>query len=549
MGGGFGQAFASTLLAGQQILQQRDFMEERKKELDLRLKLFDLEAEKITRHVTGQNRLNDLVMGQSTPVADIEHGMATGEAPPTTMLQSPGANLQDPNVQRQVAMLLAGMGDTSMLKSLMAPPGEDKGFTLSPGQTRFNSQGQPIVQAPMPEVDPAKLIGMFQAATSAATMRTQGQAVPMPPGVTLGEPTALPSIIEFGMTLDAQGQPTYSLRTGNYKGDVLTRPAAGGGVEYVQALTNPQTGETIFRPIGPAVPAPEAQRIAQTVQSWGGVPRTPSYGMAVADLNAAMSFDGAERNNAIAKVEQHYRQLFQRERGGKPTATPAAGVDLSGVPAATKAEEITQAATKAEATKRAEQKVPERPTEGQREKAVTELTAVDQLGLLRSLYKPEFVGKFVGRLGGSAVALGMASRQRGEFLTQLNTTRNAVIRGFAGANMTPAEEARIISQTPDETLEPKQFEVRMELTAINAKIQAIRRRQVLAGSGVDVSGLPEVRLTTTERQKVSAPIAADYMADLIPREEAAAQLMGLAQYSPADAAGILNTWDLSRSKR
>ena len=118
------------------------------------------------------------------------------------------------------------------------------------------------------------------------------------------------------------------------------------------------------------------------------------------------------------------------------------------------------------------------PPAAMRTQATETEAALGGLAELRTLYKPEWVGPLAGRIAKTKTLTTGGEPGQAEFLSQIATVRNRVIKAITGAQMSEPEARRIMEQIPDETLPPSTFEARMNATEKNYQmlLDIIRRR-------------------------------------------------------------------------
>lgn len=372
----------------------------------------------------------------------------------------------------------------------------------------------------------------------------------------------------------------YSVQSGTIRNEDGTEQMVSYAVDPIngQPIMDQATGKPLYTPIGPPMPTKELIELHQQLKGFGVEPNSPLAAPVLAQLQRAkLIVDGKTRDAFTAQLEAEVAAAPAAMKTvaapGTPqpmtAKTPTIKASIAGAQktasltdAQSAADKITaetpakvaqaEALIKAETplkaaqakdTKTATESVPERPSADERKVMGDQLASIDALNQVSTLYKPEYVGGVTGRVGAVRERIGAMNAREAQFRQSVNAANNAQARAFGGANLTPTEISRIESQQPTTELPANVFEARVEMSKINNKILAIRKRQVLEGSGIDVSRLPSVTLTRTEQQKVSAPIIAEYQMGQISRQEAAAQLQGLSQYSPGMAQGILTTID------
>ncbi len=85
--------------------------------------------------------------------------------------------------------------------------------------------------------------------------------------------------------------------------------------------------------------------------------------------------------------------------------------------------------------------------------------------------------------------LGGITEDEADFRAENSTLKNQVIKMITGAQMSEPEAQRIMKQIPDPENPPTVYEARLKRTRENVYMMAQKRRQILEGSGIDVSHL------------------------------------------------------------
>jgi hypothetical protein len=566
---GFAQGFSnpSTMLQAVQFIQHNRMQGEelslRRKEADAKLKLHEAQTSLLTKKAEALSGLAKRLMGTMLEPAETspEFQMATGEAapPPTARPMTlgdltPGERMQyalaiDPEAAAKTLMGGEKLTGVEPGRALYDERGQFRGFAPhAPGQspdemlTRSLQAFHGIVGGTQGATATAPATGPAGAPTEVPGSTTQAPAIGTTPGPRV---TFVPSVTmnkDGTLSITAQGRPTNFQITTVVKGD----PGTGRGVIFERTF-DPTSGQVVHeRPIGFQPPPAEVQRAAAVATSFGLTPGTPAHEFATGRVIAYQNLPEASREPALEALEQWAStQTSAPATGGQPTAGPGT---ISGAIATGRQRELDRAAERARAVKRAELEVPERPSEKQRGELAGELSLIDQLNRLTFLYKPDFVGPARGRAGGIGERVGGISGEEAEFRAADQALRNKFVKEITGAQMSEPEARRIMAQLPSPDLPEATYEARLRLTKINAKIVAIRRRQVLEASGVDVSKVPAVSLTVDEKRTVAAPIVDDYLKKRIPRDEASRLLTGLAQYADTTAAEILTTLDKGKRR-
>jgi|DEB0MinimDraft_3_1074331.scaffolds.fasta_scaffold02030_5 hypothetical protein len=152
----------------------------------------------------------------------------------------------------------------------------------------------------------------------------------------------------------------------------------------------------------------------------------------------------------------------------------------------------TQQLNKSMAIQQAQLQVPDKPSQSDREKTAEDLSVFDALDNLNNLYSSDFVGPARGRAGAFMETFGGITTDEAKFRASNAALKNHMIKMITGAQMSEPESQRIREQIPEPHNPPEVWEARLQQTRKNAKFLADRRREVLKGSGIDVSGLPEI---------------------------------------------------------
>jgi len=133
--------------------------------------------------------------------------------------------------------------------------------------------------------------------------------------------------------------------------------------------------------------------------------------------------------------------------------------------------------------------------------ALTEEQALaDQLVSIGRQYQPAYVGLVTGRVHGKLEPIGGLSGEESKFRASVQELRNKTLRMMSGAAVTPSESTRIEGQLPGVNNAPSVFEARLEQTSHNIAMLMQRRREILKGTGADVSKLPAIPVIKFEGQ-------------------------------------------------
>ena len=190
------------------------------------------------------------------------------------------------------------------------------------------------------------------------------------------------------------------------------------------------------------------------------------YEATVARDAAREADNEADRRIALARLDLAERNLQRLTDRPNQALVGVMTVDENGVP-------VTKFVPKVAG---AEYERP--PTAAQQTQATETEAALGGLAELRTLYRPEWVGPLAGRIAKTKTLTTGGEPGQAEFLSQIATVKNRVIKAITGAQMSEPEARRIMEQIPDETLPPSTFEARMNATEKNYQmlLDIIRRR-------------------------------------------------------------------------
>jgi hypothetical protein len=525
-GGSFAQGFVNTLVQGQQIIQAN---QARREELDLRKKLIgaqlqehDAKTQLATRKLEAITGLRERMTGSWGE----EEGAGFMPAAPL----SEGERLN----------FASALDPDAAAKSLLSGDKKVDVASLFKQFTQGGGEEQP--QAPQPSAAPTE-------APAEAPAPAGGQPATSQQG--MGPQRKLDRTMSMSVGDDGKVKVEFKVGERNvaFKVDHEAEVLPDGRVQNYRLVTNPEDPRQMQRvPVGaPQWPA-AMQTFAATATSWGLKPGSDLHAAAVADQAAISTMFQPGRPQEIA-----YQQLAEKYRGIATTpATPQqAAVTGKVAPGAdpraqADAAEVKLAEDKAAAAARGDKSVPKNATPAERKEMQEAMSTIDLYNQIGATYKPEYVGPSLKGLvsGGVSAKIrertGVMSQGEQTFRTNLALANNKLIREMAGANVPEGEMARASKQLADaDTLPPKQFEARFATAKLYAKATAIRKRQIDEATGVDVSKVPRVTLTTEERRALAEPILAEYDAQQITKEEAVTQLMGLSGFSELGAIAFL----------
>jgi hypothetical protein len=138
---------------------------------------------------------------------------------------------------------------------------------------------------------------------------------------------------------------------------------------------------------------------------------------------------------------------------------------------------------------RAQISIPNYPTGKNQEDLLNDMIALDHIGEIKGLFKPEFLGRVRGTVGGVKEWAGLIGYDESRMRNEIQTMKNNVMRARAGLAVTESEAARIDKEVPDMTNSPTVFAARMDQTERNLLNLAKKRRKILKQTGADLSKL------------------------------------------------------------
>jgi hypothetical protein len=139
------------------------------------------------------------------------------------------------------------------------------------------------------------------------------------------------------------------------------------------------------------------------------------------------------------------------------------------------------------------------PTAGEREQLADYINTLNEINGIRESYKKEFVGPATGVVGAASARTGItAGRPAGEFgfRGRVAALRNAVLKLRSGGAVTPSEADRLLEELPITRDPSENFEAKLDNFENVIRTKAQTHRDVLNGTGIDLSkapGLPESR--------------------------------------------------------
>ncbi len=288
-GGTFANAFANTLIHGQQVMAQ---IQDRREALDLQKKLttaqlqaHDAQTQLATRKLKAMLELDQATQPPQWP--DSELGPGGQQAPPP----------MDAGTKLRIAM---GLDPESTAKALLM---ENQNVDLEKIGANWMGGGQAPAQAMPPPPPPPD----FVPPTPQPSVQPQSQ-VPGAGGVAPVQSRSL------SWQIGSDGKRKLNLQLDNLKLDIHTEtvPLPDGRTQSVRRLINPQTGDVLgTTPVGAPVLPETMKKYQQIVQSWGGKPGTQEYESAIGDLAAADSYPmPEERSIAWDTTEKYNREVF-----------------------------------------------------------------------------------------------------------------------------------------------------------------------------------------------------------------------------------------------
>lgn len=135
------------------------------------------------------------------------------------------------------------------------------------------------------------------------------------------------------------------------------------------------------------------------------------------------------------------------------------------------------------------EKIPQKPSGGERKDFAEDLVALEQARGIIDKFDPKFVGPYLGRYGNIKEMVGNLGFDEATFRGVVARTRNSTIKAITGAQMGEKEAERIRQELPEFNLSPEAFIARMQLTYANLYDMARIRRQIASETGLDLSDL------------------------------------------------------------
>jgi hypothetical protein len=487
---GFGSGFAQTYGAMQQIKMQRDELEQRKKEADLRGKLIDMQMQKLTREFQSGDLLRSALSEQQVPQSAIDQyagnvedyvrgtgANATGLSPeqyaqaPAELL-TPPANVpytpeRPAGLRERMIGALAMSDPKAALTAYMSPEG--KYLNTPQGLAEITSTGEIKYhvgpQDPLFTAFAQQMMGggggqaqqptTARPTTPSATGEAPAEPAPAPPSKAGGGQA--PTGLSYKMTVDSTGKRSITAEPSNLQIHYEEEYIPGFGPVRIPRSFNTTSGERTD--LGPPVQAPPSQELqtAMAIALGSGVPPA-KLGQAAAEYLRAKNKTGDPGTIALEDWE---RDWIQNKGAGKPTpaggGTPAIPGASPGLGPLTDRAVKLEADRKAAVTRAEEQaRREEAPlTEQDRQKLADHDKILGAIGQLRT-FTPEEIQAYSGvlnrpladiRMGLSSV-LGFQVDERFTKFRALMGILKGTAFGEGGKQLTPFESSVVFSYTP-----------------------------------------------------------------------------------------------------
>jgi len=160
---------------------------------------------------------------------------------------------------------------------------------------------------------------------------------------------------------------------------------------------------------------------------------------------------------------------------------------------------IAEAGAKSTASQQAQVAVPDKLGSEERKAVMNDIQAMNHINTLKSVFKPELIGRIRGTVGGIKEWAGLIGTDESTLRSEIATMKNMVIQARSGLATSAQEAARIDKEVPDATNSPTIFMARLKLTERNLRKLANDRRNLYKQTGLDVSGLTPIAPEADEK--------------------------------------------------
>lgn len=267
--------------------------------------------------------------------------------------------------------------------------------------------------------------------------------------------------------------------------------------------------------------------------------RTPSQQRMVDEQQAALELKKADTELKKAQAE---RQKKLAEQGGsedrsfinkeaealmnKPWAQ-LSQPERQKVLEADQQRQVAIATGRAFGAQEAQLQVPDKPSASERKELAEDLGTLDRIHTLAGEFDKasQFVGPARGRIGTVLEAIGMTGYDESTIRSEVASLRNNIIKLITGAQMSEPEAKRIRQQIPELENSPETFRARLHQTQINAYVMALRKRDILAKTGVDIGNIPPLRLSVTRAERLE--MVRRWVKEEVSRSEIERRLLGI----------------------
>lgn len=131
------------------------------------------------------------------------------------------------------------------------------------------------------------------------------------------------------------------------------------------------------------------------------------------------------------------------------------------------------------------------PAQGEREQLTADIGMLQGINAVRNQFKKEFTGPVAGKLGGfqQATGLGLGKGESG-FRAQVAGLRNQIGKLRSGQAISESEAARLLQELPTVDDPSEVFLAKLDNFENTYREIANTRREVMSGTGVDLSRMP-----------------------------------------------------------
>jgi type II secretory pathway pseudopilin PulG len=136
---------------------------------------------------------------------------------------------------------------------------------------------------------------------------------------------------------------------------------------------------------------------------------------------------------------------------------------------------------------------PKPPSAAERDQLVGDIGTLKQVNDIREAFKPKFAGPASGRIGAITQAAGVFKRPgESQLRSRLAGMRNQILKLRSGGAVSDGEAGRLLEELPT-TLDPSDvFLTKLDQFESTYRTIANARRDVMSGTGVDVSRIPDL---------------------------------------------------------